>query len=202
METMKTVNEQLNLPLVDGGAVVYQPSQYGKGTEYERGYNYPVLASTLGAPVYSNSTGWSGCNSCGSYSGADGWSNGDGQHSCKQACEGLFAKGEEKTLREACKATCGSRCQMLKCNGFWPTRANICLARGLSSDCTLPASPTGYKGTSPTGSPDDRSGGTSGTGTNTNETKTGMSTGAKIGIAVGAVAVIGAIVYFGFIRKK
>ena len=140
-------------------------------------------------------------------SGGDGWSNGDGQHSCKQSCEGLFAKGEEKTLRDACKATCGSRCQMLKCNGFWPTRANICLARGLSSDCTLPSSPTGYKGTSPTGSPDDRSGGTSGTGTsgtgtNTNETKTGMSTGAKIGIAVGAVAVIGAIVYFGFIRKK
>lgn len=195
---MKTVNEQLNLPLVDGGAVVYQPSQYGKGTEYERGYNYPVLASTLGAPVYSNSTGWSGCNSCGSYSGADGWSNAYGV-SYPALIYPAICTGTYKQQCQECKTECkdtknlkwkeGGRSCFISCfEGKVRTVQSIASQTGVSS---IIQTPTEQKSSDNTG-----------TGTNTNETKTGMSTGAKIGIAVGAVAVIGAIVYFGFIRKK
>lgn len=59
---------------------------------------------------------------------------------CKNHCESLFAKGEEKTLREACKSMCKSKCKPLSCS-VSPTRESVCLSRGLNADCTPKVAP-------------------------------------------------------------
>jgi len=68
----------------------------------------------------------------------DGYSNasGGGQNKCKNTCEGLFGKGDEKSLRDSCKSLCKSKCGLTNCHGFTPTRENICISRGLNADCT------------------------------------------------------------------
>jgi hypothetical protein len=195
---MKTINEQLNLPLVDGGAIVYQPAQYaGTGTEFERSYNYPVLVGNLGTPTYTNATGWSGCNSCGGYSNADGWSNAFGVSYpalIYPTCIGNY-KTECRECKDHCKDNLGLRWRDGGIACFIPCFENKVRAKQLQNQTSSQSQSSNPK-TDTTNT---------GTGSDTKETeltKTGMSTGAKIGIAVGAVAVIGAIVYFGFIRKK
>lgn len=142
---------------------------------------------------------------------ADGdWSNAGGKYSvgeCKNICESLFARGSEKTLREACKSTCKSKCTWTKCEGgYKPTRESVCLARGLSKDCTekdpsmVDLTSTLPSGTTKSTEADAAArGGKGGKGS----LKSGsISTGAKIGIGVAIVLVAAGTIWYFKTRKK
>lgn len=117
--------------------------------------------------------------------GDDRYFRADGQRSCKNQCESLFSKGDEKTLREACKSTCKAKCKLLKCS-WTPSRASVCTTRGLNPDCTEKgvgdfAAPTAQGTQAAPASPPPA-----------NQT---MSMGMKIGLGVGALLLIGGVVY-------
>jgi len=130
------------------------------------------------------------------YSGASGetYSNAYGTNKCQQSCKGLFPLASEGQLLKACEKTCKYECnRKSKCpDSYEPTRENVCLKAGLSSDCKQSSwsdtpSPSPSGGTSPT--------------TTTTTSGGGMSMGTKVGITLGILAVLGTAGYFIF-RKK
>lgn len=84
------------------------------------------------------------------YFQASGYSNADGgrynRNRCKNLCETLFNKEEERSLREACKSGCTAKCKsgiLRKCD-YVPTRASVCAERGLNADCTPKGNSVGF----------------------------------------------------------
>jgi hypothetical protein len=136
------------------------------------------------------------------YSGASGenWSNAYGTDNCKDSCKGLFALSSEKHLQDACKKTCEYECnRKSKCpDSFSPTRESVCLKAGLDKNCQ---EVTSWTSDAPPPPNDDGSGGVTGDEVVTGAGGEGMSTGSKLGITLGILAVLGTVGYFIF-RKK
>lgn len=214
----RTINEQLNIPTIQPGQSLYQPQLYGNELNDEKEYDYPMRAGGVYTSNFSGADGkfgWSNCGGgCGGHSSANGWSNVGGQHSCKQVCESLFSRGAELPLRNACKSVCHSKCTLTKCNGYVPTKASICLPRGLTANCLpidggLPLGDglrdVGGNIIPNTASPSDTKIPIDQFATN-NTSKgtpsTGMSTVAKVGIGAGILAVTGLAVWYFKFRKK
>lgn len=135
---------------------------------------------------------------------ASGYSNASGAlgsrysvGECKNICESLFNKGEERTLREACKSTCKSKCTWMKCkDNYRPTRASVCQGRGLTADC-LPAGSVAPAATTAAGT---QSPLTTVAGVSTRSATRSSSTIPYVAIGVG-VLVLGVGAFF-LLRKK
>lgn len=191
---MKSINEQLNLPLRSDGQTTYQPSQYnGTGIDYERSYATPIVTGG----VYKNATGksdWSGCNSCGGFSSANGWNNATGTFEfCGGKCMTLHPFN--KTKRDACIAECKTKYSVntvadYMTQGLKPHDVN-------DIKNSLPTALGGNKQVTTSGSKTTEGG--SGNGS-TDGSVSGMSNGAKIGIAVGALAVVGLVIFL--VKRK
>jgi hypothetical protein len=198
---MKSVNEQLGLPLINDGRTTYQPAQYnGTGIDYERSYATPVVTGG----VYKNASGswanntkkdWSGCNSCGTFSGVDGgWSSAVGSmEGCYGKCKLLyFNKDKETACINECKAKYGvNSIADFMASGMKPSDAqNIknALPTSLGGNKVVDTSSAKSKDQTNTGADSATSG--------------GLSTGAKIGLGIGVLAVVGLVIFLVKRNKK
>jgi hypothetical protein len=176
---MSVINDQLGLP--SDGRPTYQPHLYNGGLNDERakGYDFPIA---IGTP----------------YRNAEGdYSNLWGTTRCKTTCRTLFPS--DRKLRSACKNSCESRCnRKSKCpDSYVPTRASVCTQAGLNADCTPKV--FGGSSTSDTtvdGKMVDENGNV------IDAPNQGMSTGAKVAIGVGVIAVLGLVTYFVIKKRK
>lgn len=118
-----------------------------------------------------------------------------GTGGCKDDCKGLFPNNA--VLEKACKKTCELECnRKTKCpESYKPTRSSVCVKAGLSADCTQS---DGFEPSPSTGS---GIGETATTTESSGASGKGMSTGAKVGITLVVLGVLGAGAYFMF-RKK
>ena len=127
---MSTINQQLNIPEIKGGATLMQPNLYNGtiATERSRAYNYPLVVGS----AYWNAGGEIKNDWDGHYSATGDYSNLYGKSRCKSACEEMFpdsSSGRSSLDLAAiryCKQECdkckrGSRCR----KPFAPSKSAI-----------------------------------------------------------------------------
>jgi hypothetical protein len=120
--------------------------------------------------------------------------------SCKADCKTLFSKGDEKTLREACKQKCKSNCKVTGTCKYKPTRKDVCIGRGLTADCKEKIEVEAIENEKKSQAQYAESFGVS---ESVRDITSGgkMSTGAKVGVVLGIVLVLGGIGYV-VLKKK
>lgn len=120
--------------------------------------------------------------------------------SCKAECKTLFNKGDEKPLREACKQKCNSKCKMIGKCGYKPTRKDVCIGRDLTGDCKVKVDVEAIEAEKKSQAQYAESFGVS---ESVRDITSGgkMSTGAKVGVVLGIVLVLGGIGYV-VLKKK
>ena len=191
---MSTINEQLNIPLVKDGETIYQKDLFNRPLEMDSAYDSAIVRGT----VYGNANGysWNNCGGgCGSFNNAEGsalYASTHNMEVCVNKCKALHPFN--KTKKDACLQDCKDKYNV-------HTIADLFTTGTTSQDVTkikdnLPTSIGGNKAI----------GGNKVTPTNsdnkTNQSSTtGMSNGAKIGIGVSVLGVIGLGVWYFKFRK-
>lgn len=184
---MATVNEQLNIPILRAGETMYQPELYG-GAVDEVTSDHKALV--LGTAYYKNANGssWSGCNSCGGgFSSATGGDRAKFEF-CVGKCNVLHPSNATKRL--ACTNECKAKHGITSIADYVTAGQTPAVTQQIKDKLpdTLGGNrPTGEK-TRPQGSSSDPA------------ILAGMSTNTKVMLGVGALAVVGILVFA--LRRK
>lgn len=193
---MATINEQLNIPILRAGETMYQPDLYG-GAIDDITNNKPLV---LGTAYYRSANGaslkdsWSGCNSCGGFSNI----NGDMSYPVL-GYPGTCGWPTPQQYRQPC-TECKTICKDQK--GLkWLKGGKECFKLCVETK-VLNTRFENKTGGSMTDTTTSKTGTDKSTDEKSSETTNvgGMSNGAKIGIAVGALAVVGILVFA--LRRK
>ena len=136
------------------------------------------------------------------YSGANGetYSNAWGTNNCKHDCKSLFSLDSEKQLQDGCKKSCENECNYKsKCpDAYVPTRESVCVRAGLDKNCQQISS---WGGDTPPPPPPPPPSEGSSAPSSAPSSGGGMSMGAKVGVTIGILAVLGTAGYFMFKEK-
>lgn len=189
---MATINEQLNIPILRAGETMYQPDLYG-GAIDDMTNNKPLV---LGTAYYRSANGasvkdsWSGCNSCGGFSSATG-----GDRVKFEVCIGKCGVLHpfNRTKRRACEDECKTKHGITSIADYvtaGQTPAVTQQVKDKMPDTLGGNRPTGEK-TKPAGT---------GTSPSNDPALLGMSTNTKIMLGVGALAVVGIVIFA--LRRK
>jgi hypothetical protein len=178
---MRTINEQLGIGIPNRNVNI--KSRYTRGLHKYQ----PQLGTEDWSLDFYNDTQAIGnmSNAC----GEDTFSNLYGTGQCKDHCKSMFPS--DKALEKSCDKTCESRCnRKTKCGTKgdtpFPKRSEVCQKAGLTSTCSGQLGGVDMSGDSFDEQPDIDN--ESGEGTTVSS---GMSTGAKVGIALGVLAILG-----------
>lgn len=177
---MPSINEQLGVPVLNNGMTTYQPSMYSGSTNNYLNQDTPVVVGTSYYQGADGRNSWSGCNSCGGFSGADGAAETlEKLEICFKKCAVLHPFNKDKKLM--CQNDCKAKYNIQSLSDISPELKD-----------KLPQSLGGTKDIRPEQ-----------TTISDSEKSTGLASmplNTKIALGIGAVAIVGLAIFM--VRSK